>query len=165
MRLVILPFFMSPEQILGLFAEREKQCRTECRALEMWLGRLTPLRWFTVAGSTVFAAVGGAAVLTKVLGDTATMVCGGFALLASILSGLHHSLKCDVHQAECLRLINEFTSLGAAYQSGRICPPTDLAEHSKTLDSRYQEIIAKRTVLAPSGLKKEAMLENGATEI
>src|SRR5258708_24832145 len=89
-------------RLLKLLRQRERQCRVEHRAYARWLGLLTPLRWLTVAGGTILSALAGATIFSKpvFLGEQWPIYAGVFALVASILTGLHTALKWATHPAE-----------------------------------------------------------------
>lgn len=149
---------MDHNQVLQFIDLRESQCRVERQSLEMWLGYLTPLRWFTVAGGIVLSAVGGATVLGQpaLFGDSWSIVGGVCPLVASILTSLHTGLKCDAHQAECHRLIQVYSSLEAAYQAARLLPPTELSARHATLEERFEEAKTKATASAPASYRQRA---------
>jgi hypothetical protein len=149
---------MNSEEILTFFRQREQQCAIERRALEMWLGLLTPLRWLTVSGGIVFSAIAGATILGKhdLLVGSWPVVGGVCALTASILTGLHTGLKCESHQAECRRLIQVYLSLEAAYQAARLLPPTELALRQSALEERFEQARSNAAASAPGRYRVRA---------
>src|SRR5882724_4043769 len=125
-------------RLLKLLRERERQCRVEHLAYGRWLGILTPLRWVTVSGGTVLSALAGATIFSKTVfvGKQWPIYAGVFALVASVLTGLHTALKCDAHQAECHRLIQLYQSLETGYQAAYALPPADVPSRFRELEAR-----------------------------
>jgi hypothetical protein len=146
--------------LLRLLSFRERQCKIERRALEMWLGALTPLRWFTTAGSivlTTFAAATGLG--TRLFSESWTIVGGACALVAAILTGLHTGFDCDAHQSECRRLIQLYSSLEAAYQNLIVMPPAERLPQYKALEEKFNDARTMATASAPSSYKLRAERE------
>jgi len=135
----------------------------EHRACGRWLAVLTPLRWFTVAGGTILSALAGATVFSKpvFLGDRWPVYAGVFALLASILTGLHTALHCDAHQAECRRLIQLYQSLEANYQGAQALPAPEIAQRLKQLEAKFEEAKLKATACPPAYFRERAEREVG----
>lgn len=81
--------------------KRQHDCEVEKQAYAIWLGLLTPVRWFTIIGGIVLSAVAGGAVLLaeyRVIGDGWRIYGAACAIVASVLTGIHTALNCDAHQ-------------------------------------------------------------------
>lgn len=141
--------------------KREVDCRVLKRALEMWLSRLTPMRWFTVSGTTILSAVSAATVFNghDVFGVPFRMVAGVCALGATILSGLHTALKCDAYQAECSRMINVLEGLEAGFQAIELLDPDDHLAAVRDLERKYEGALAGTTASPPHRFRIRAMRE------
>jgi len=145
-----------------LSAIRERDCKVERRALEMWLALLTPVRWLTVSGITILSAIAAATILGKpaFLGEQLySLVAGLCALGASILSGLHTALHCDAHQAECRRLSAVFAGLEAGYQAARTSNATERKAREQALEKTFTATITGRTATPPIYFRRRAMKE------
>jgi hypothetical protein len=127
----------------------------------MWLGWLTPLRWFTVIGTTVLSALAGATILgaPRLIGSSFPTFAGLCALGASILSVLHTALHCDAHQAECRRLINSYTALEAAFQALQTFPQAELKARANELEKIYEDTLKAAMASPPVLLRKRATKE------
>ena len=147
---------MEDSEIRSFLDLRERQCRIERRALEMWLEVLSPLRWATVIGGVIFSALGSAALF----GATATVVGGVCSLIAAILTGIHTGLRCDAHHAECHRLVHLYASLEAGYQAARVVSGPELEKQHRKLEERFQEAKAKATTSPSDRYRKEAEKED-----
>lgn len=154
------------DQLLLVFEKRERQCRMESRAYQLWLDRITPLKWISVGGGTVLSALAGATVLAQpvLFGSYWSVIGGVLALVSSILTGLHTALKCDAHQAECHRLIQLFASMEAAAQSAPALSAAELPVAWKELESRFQEAIAKATASPPAWCRRKVESEMAHTQ-
>jgi hypothetical protein len=131
-----------------LLARREKDCFVERRAFEMWLGKLTPLKWLVISAGTLLPLVASAKVF-GVLGPGYALVSGLCALVASALTGLHAAFHCDEHQAECRRLISLYASLQFAFQAARTLPEAQVDAKLRELEVEFES--AKRnSKAAPS---------------
>jgi hypothetical protein len=141
--------------------KREVDCRVLRRALEMWLGRLTPMRWFTVSGTTILSAISAATVFNgqDVFGLKFQTVAGVCALGATILSGLHTGLKCDAYQAECSRMIGVLEGLEASFQAIALLDPEDHLAAVRDLEKKYEEALAGTTASPPHRYRVMAMRE------
>ena len=150
-------------RLLNLLRQRERQCRIEYRAYGGWLALLTPLRWFTVSGGIVLSALAGATVFSQpvFLGAQWPIYAGVFALVASILTGLHAALNCDAHQAECHRLIQLYQSLETGYQAASALPSSDIPQHFKELEAKFEDAKLKATASPPTYFRERA--ERGLT--
>jgi hypothetical protein len=148
-------------RLLQLFVQRERQCRIEHRAYDIWLSRLTPLKWLTIGGGTILSALAGATVLGKpeFLGAQWPIFGGVCALASSILTGLHTALKCESHQTECHRLIQLFSSLEASFQAAQALPTSQLQEKFKELEPKFEEARMKATASPPAWCRKRAERE------
>lgn len=148
-------------RLIGLIALRERQCRIEQRAYGRWLGILTPLRWFTVAGGIILSALAGATVLGKpqLFGDQWPVYGGVLALVASILTGLHTVLHCDTHQAECRRLVQLYESLEAGFQGARARPESEMPRYVEELEAKFAEAKAKAAAAPPRSFRERAERE------
>jgi len=126
------------------------------RALEMWLGWLTPIKWATVFGSTVLSALAAATILS---GSRYVFAAGLCALGSAILSGLDSHFHCDKHQAECRRFIGIFAALEAGFQSVQMqkSSPGDTAEQE--LEKRFERALAENTVRPYDHFRKRARNE------
>ena len=151
-------------QILELFSQRERQCRVERRAYEIWLGRLTPLKWVTTGGGTLLSILAGATVLgqPKFFGSAWPVYGGALALTSSVLTGLHTALRCDSHQTECHRLINLYSSLEAAFQAARVLPAPQLEAPLKELEGKFEEARMKAAAHAPAWCRRRAQREDSS---
>jgi len=145
--------------------KREVDCRVLRRALEIWLSRLTPMRWFTVSGTTILSAIAAATVFNghDVHGHSFKTVAGLCALGATILSGLHTALKCDAYQAECSRMINVLGGLEAGFQAVALLDPDDHLAAVRDLEKKYEGALAGTTVSPPHRYKVMAIRELEAT--
>ncbi|MGD0939333.1 MAG: hypothetical protein ABR905_06430 [Terracidiphilus sp.] len=145
-----------------LSEKRERDCKVERRALEMWLALLTPVRWLTVSGITILSAIAAATILGKpaFFGEPLySMVAGLCALGASILSGLHTALHCDAHQAECSRLAGVFAGLEAGYQAAQISSATERKAKEQALEKTFTDTITGRTATPPVYFRRRAARE------
>jgi hypothetical protein len=140
---------------------RERDCFVEMRALEMWLGFLTPLRWFTVIGSVILSALAGATILgsQQLLGDTFPKFAGVCALLASILTTLHATLHCDTHQAECRRLIQIYQSLYEGFKGAMSEDDATRKAKERDLEKEFETAIRDAKAAAPPRYKRAARKE------
>jgi hypothetical protein len=141
--------------------KREVDCRVLRRALEMWLGRLTPMRWFTVSGTTILSAIAAATVFNgrDLFGVSFQMIAGVCALGATILSGLHTALKCDAYQAECSRMITVLEGLEAGFQAIELLEPDDHLAAVRDLEKRYEGALAGTTASPPHRYRVMALRE------
>jgi hypothetical protein len=128
----------------------------------MWLGWLTPMRWFTVGGTTVLSLAASATIFVKLFGSHYDVVAGLFALGASILSGLHTAFNCDAYQADCRRFIGLYAGLELGFEAVQILAlsPDDAAAREKELEKTYEELTAGRSTLPPSRLRERAKNES-----
>jgi hypothetical protein len=148
-----------PPAEMELIIKREIDCKIQRRALDMWLGMLTPVRWLTVIGATVLSAVAGATILQKPLGSRFGVVVGVCALVASILSALHTALHCDAHQADCRRLISDLRGLESEFEDVRVRGLESLGMELRELDKSYKKAISESVVLAPAYFRRRAERE------
>jgi hypothetical protein len=148
-------------RLMKLLSQREQQCRVEHRAYGRWLALLTPLRWLTVAGGTVLSAIAGATVFSRplFLGEQWPVYAGVFALVASVLTGLHTALNCDAHQAECHRLIQLYQSLETGFQAAQALPASEMPQRFKDLEARFEEAKLKATASPPTYFRVRAERE------
>lgn len=149
---------MDDQTTIAFLNHRVRQCRVERRALEMWLGRLTPLRWATISGSVILSAIAGATAFNNAAwrGEDVSLITGGCALLAAILTGLHTAFKCEAHQAECHRLVRFYSSLILAYEAVQADPREDLKTRIAALDVRLQEEVLQASASVPVSLRDRA---------
>jgi hypothetical protein len=144
-----------------LASQRESDCYVARRALEMWLSRLTPVRWLTVIGTTLLSAIAGATILgaPMLLGRSFPTVAGLCAFTASLLSALHTALHCDAHQAECRRMISLYIALEAAFQALQVLPHSQMEAKAEELEKRYEEVLNSTTAAPPVRFRRRAMNE------
>jgi hypothetical protein len=142
---------MNDETTITLLNRRIQQCRVERRAFEMWLARLTPLRWATISGSVILSAIAGATALNDPVwpGNSAHWVSGSCALLAAVLTGLHTAFKCEAHQAECHRMVRFYSSHILAYEAAYAGPREELDARIAALDVRLQEEVLNASASVP----------------
>ena len=136
--------------------QRLRHCRVERRAFEMWLARLTPLRWATISGSVILSAIAGATFLNNPAWEYAALLSGSCALLAAVLTGLHTAFKCETHQAECHRLVRVYSSLILAYEAARNESGDELKSRLAALEVRLQDEVEKASASVSSKLRDRA---------
>jgi hypothetical protein len=98
---------------------RLQECRINRRAYEIWLSHLNPWNVVTVVSPAVLSVIAGSTILTEptFLGeDKGRLLAGIFALLSAVLTTIHKVIGCDVHQSECLRVIQAYSSLEVGYE-------------------------------------------------
>lgn len=129
------------EPVRDLLRQWEQECLVEKRALELWLGRLTPLKWTCVGGGVVLPLIAGFTLLgeTDALGKYWPLISGALALVAAALTGLHTALKCDPHQAECHRLINAYADIVTSIQSASASDDRSAREQKVEIEARLRE--------------------------
>jgi len=149
------------EPVDELLKQRQAQCFVKRRAFEMWLHLLTPLRWFAVSAGTLLPLVAGAKILgtPALLGSRYELVSSFCALAASAITGLHAALKCEDHQSECRRMIQEYLSLEAAYQAARALPDPQPEEKLRDLEARYEAALDGARAAAPTRFQRRAERE------
>jgi hypothetical protein len=141
--------------------QRERDCHIAKRALEKWLEVLNPVRWMMVTATTILSALAAATILGKasLLGIRYDTFAGLCALGAAILSGLHTSLRCDPHQAECRNLIAEYDGLEAGFQSVAILDGTAASSKLAELESKYERIRSSARASSPAFFVRAAEKE------
>jgi len=115
----------------------EWECRREVIAYGEWLGFLRPLGWLCLSGGVIFSSAAGVSVIWT----TAThekIISASLAFTASALTGLHGTLKCDSHQAECRRMIQALKSLLAELA---LCKTLASSEQSKKRDKLVAKLV------------------------
>jgi hypothetical protein len=114
-----------------------------------------------VAGGTILSALAGATVFSKpvFLGEQWPIYAGVFALVASILTGLHTALHCDAHQAECRRLIQLYQSLETGFQAAHALPAPEIPQRFKDLEAKFEEAKLKATASPPTFFRERAERE------
>lgn len=108
---------MSDVDVLALAKARISECDLERQVYDSWLARLKRVNLITVIVPVTLSTIAGAAILGDLLGSSTTTVAGIAALLGGILTAVHKGLRCDEHQAECLRLASGYFGLKTRYES------------------------------------------------
>jgi len=139
-------------EIAAFARRRERDCHIAKRALEKWLTVLNPIRWVMVSATTIFSALAAATILGKasLLGVGYDTFAGLCALASAILSGLHSSLRCDPHQAECRSLIAEYDGLEAGFQSVAILEEPASSKRLAELESKYEQLRSSARASSPA---------------
>jgi hypothetical protein len=127
----------------------------------MWLDLLTPVRWFTIIGTTVLSALAGATILGApgLLHQSFPTFAGICALGATVLSTLHTALHCDAHQAECRKQINLYAALEAGFQALRILPQSQMSTRLQELEKEFEMAVKAATASPPARFRVRAMKE------
>jgi hypothetical protein len=134
------------------FRRRQRECQAEKEAYETWLGLLTPLRWFTVIGGIILSAAAGAIVLLAEYRpghEEWRLYAAMSAIVASMLTGLHTGLDCDVHQAECRRLAQVYSGLETAYESAPLGTDERQRLRFEQLETKLQEAKSEAAATPP----------------
>ncbi|WP_157108542.1 hypothetical protein, partial [Aldersonia kunmingensis] len=107
---------MSDVDVPAAASARIGECEFERRVYEYWLTRLKRINLITVVAPVALSTIAGAAILGDLFGTT---FAGIAALLGGLLTAVHKGLKCEAHQAECLRLQSAHSGLITRYESLR----------------------------------------------
>lgn len=121
--------------------ERLQLCKLERRSYEIWLKTLSPANFLLVGLGGILSLVAGLSIITEA-GLIDTKVAGWIAVLGAALTGLHIRLKCEPHQSECKKLVNQFAELQTDYE--RLELETDEQERKIQLMSIEQKLSAIR---------------------
>ena len=150
--------------IANFARRRERDCRIARRALEKWLGFLTPLRWLMVSFTTILSALAAATILGKkpLIGQSYELFAGLCALGSAILSGLHTALRCDPHQAECRHMISQYRGLEAGFQSISDLDEPTASTKLQDLESKYEQLLSSAREAAPESFVRAAEKEFGS---
>ncbi|MCX5042842.1 hypothetical protein OG921_06630 [Aldersonia sp. NBC_00410] len=108
---------MSEVDVLAFVKARIDECEREGRAYGFWLARLKRTNLITVLLPVTLSMIAGAAILGDLLGTSTTTVAGIAALLGGLLTAVHKGLKCEAHQAECLRLQSAYCGFKTRYEA------------------------------------------------
>lgn len=124
--------------------ERIKLCKIEKRSYQIWLKTLTPANFLLVGVGGVLSLLAGLSIVTEAqLVETTT--AGWLAVVGAALTGLHNRLKCEPHQAECMKLANQFAELQTEYERLQIeVEETKLKEGLMAADGILSSIRASR---------------------
>lgn len=140
------------EEIHDYANSRRLECQQSKLAYRRWLAILTPfnLMFIGLGGSLSF--IGGAEILSS--GDTimTNLQAGIAAVSGGLLTGIHKLLKCEKHQAECKRLLAQFSYLESRYSRlPEYSSSTDEAGNFiRKLGERYDELIESAEAFPPS---------------
>lgn len=151
-------------EIASFAQRRERDCHIAKRALEKWLTILNPIRWVMVTATTILSALAAASILGKasLLGIHYETFAGLCALGSAILSGLHTSLRCDPHQAECRNLIADYDGLEAGFQSVSILEEPSSSAKMAELESKYEQIRSSARASSPAFFVRAAEKEHAS---
>jgi hypothetical protein len=72
-----------------------------------------------------------------------------FAVLAGGLIAIHKVLKCDEHQAECLRLTQTYASIAVAARNALSLPGDKRREEQQRLGSKMESLVETAKVRLP----------------
>ena len=81
------------------------------------------------------------------------------ALISSLLTGIHTALKCESHQAECHRLIQQYLSLQTSFQAAHALLFSEVPQRLKELESKFEEATMKATTAPPGKYRERAERE------
>jgi len=148
---------LEQSQIASIAKYRE-QCRAASDAYSSWLDVLMPMNWVTQGGGVVLSLLASATIFTDKLlfGADYHVFAGIVALIAAILSGLHHVLKCEPHQAECRKLVNSFDVLEAKFQALESRSDKGVPKALAALQAEYEQILRSRTATIPRWFERKA---------
>jgi len=141
------------------FRRRLRECQVEAKAYEIWLGLLTPVRWFTVIGGIVLSAIAGGIVLFaeyQVEGEPWRVHGAVCAIFASVLTGIHTGLHCDSHQTECRRLVQLYSGLATAYEAAPLLPGERLNVKFEELEARFEQAKSEAAASPPQWCRRRA---------
>ena len=141
-------------------AERIQLCKLEQKSYEIWLKTLSPANFLLVGVGGVLSLVAGLSIITEAETILKKEVAGWLAVLGAVLTGFHNRLKCEPHQAECRKLVNQFAELQTDYE--RLQLETDEKEKKiqlMTLEQKLAAIRAGRCVFPSESSIKKAKQE------
>jgi hypothetical protein len=141
---------------------RLQECRINRRAYEIWLSHLNPWNVVTIVSPAVLSVIAGSTILTEptFLGeDKGRLLAGIFALLSAVLTTIHKVIGCDVHQSECLGVIQAYSSLEVGYERPLDLHDDELKEELLKLDARYEQIKSGVSAKPPDWCLRKASRE------
>lgn len=131
---------MGDVDVIPFVKARIDECEVERRAYGLWLTRLKRTNLLAVLLPVALSTLAGAAILGDLLGTSTTTVAGIAALLGGLLTAVHKGLKCEAHQAECLRLQSAYSGLTTRYQSLLVAGRDGRPEHLAQVDQQLARL-------------------------
>jgi len=116
---------------------RISECLSKANDYDRWLRLLRIPNIFLVGGGSLLAFLGGAAIISNKLGDTA----GYMALIGGALTGLHGWFGCETHQERCRSVSAQYTAMKIKYEALAF-EKENKEEKLKFLEQQYAEFVS-----------------------
>ena len=114
-----------------LAMKRQEECEIYTAWLQKRIGLLSCFNWLTVLVPSLLAVTAGSALFAGAEWGPAV---AGAALLAAVLSAIHKGLNCDIHQADCRRLLKAYRALSKSYRTLNDIELSDCGERLLVLE-------------------------------
>lgn len=141
-----------------LWGDRERRCRIERTAYELWLARVIPLRRIALGSATLFSALAAAAILgePQFLADESAGFAAFCSLTSAVLTGLYVIKRPEAHQAECERLVRAYAQLETALAALHGLPDLDIPRQLRDWDAEFAATRDSAAAAPPDAFRERA---------
>jgi len=111
--------------------------------------------------AAIFAALPQDTAGKLTIGTLSLPLASVFAGVAAILMAIHKALKCDEHQAECLRLAQLHQSIAISAGSALSRPEGERTAHQERIAAKLEEVTESATARLATRIMRRAERMSG----